>query len=162
MDPLCVTGTEAAFISVVSRPWLSQLSMGGFIFAFSPSSKCFSELLLKPHSFHFFLSQSWWCDEDHVSREAAERNAYSAEPDRRPAGFWGEWHLLIGDSVTLQGVPTLPSRYKLNSYVLHLGHIQMDEISIRFCIRWWLDGWRWFSCCGQSLYKHKKTHTKRH
>lgn len=48
-------------------------------------------------------SQSWRSDEDHVSREAVERNANPAEPDRRTAGFWCEWHSVIGNKVTLQG-----------------------------------------------------------
>lgn len=53
--------------------------------------------------FYFFVCQSWGSDEDHGGGEAVERNAHPPEPDRRTAGFWSEWHSLIGNKVTLNG-----------------------------------------------------------
>ena len=96
------------FITMDTRPCspgCSQLIKGGLIFRFFAGVKI---IQLLSHSYSCPcsvppLSQSWGSDEDDVCREAVERNANPAEPDRRTAGFWREWHSLIGNRVSLQG-----------------------------------------------------------
>lgn len=61
---------------------------------------------------HFALSppwQGWRGDEDHDGREAAERNAHPAGPDRRSLGLWGERLLLIGNKNLLENLIKQPT-----------------------------------------------------
>lgn len=67
------------------------------------STACRAAAALFSHFLFLPLCQGWGSDEDHDSREAVERNAHPAESDWRTAGFWCEWHSLIGNNVTFKG-----------------------------------------------------------
>lgn len=81
---------------------------------------CFLNPLCRGFYFLILVSKGRWDNEDHVSGEAAERNAHPAGPDWCAAGFWCEWHLLTGKHQRIHwlGVGITQGRRKLEKRLL--------------------------------------------